>query len=415
MTLIIESIALIILLMLSAFFSGVETAFVSISTLRIHHLVGIKAKNAQLVKKLRDNYQELIITLLIGNNLVNIAASSIATTIAIELFGSKGVGIAIGVMTFIVLVWGEITPKTIAMAQNERICLMTAPIIYWLSIILTPAIKLLEFLTRAIARPTQGKVAPKITEEEIKSAVVLGEIEGEVEEDEREMITNIFEFSDMQVKRIIIPMSRVVSIYEEDTVKKVLPKIHRKRFSRVPVFSKEDKVFKGIVTMKDLTMLAFKAKDDVLVKDVMKPVVFVPDTIYLDDLLRQMQKKKTHMAIVKNDKDIAVGIVTLEDVLEEIVGEIYDETDIEKDLIKQLDDTTYLVKGETNLKEIQQMCKLRIHNKNRQYKTLETVIRNKLKREPKVGDSLTINNAQITIIRNHDRMMQARMRMTKKR
>lgn len=399
--LIIEIITLVALMFGSAFFSGVETAFTSISPATIHRLVENKVENARKLQKLRENYDHLIITLLIGNNLVNIAASSLATVIGLEFFGSNGVGVAIGVMTFIVLVWGEITPKTIAMAKNEKICLMTAPIIKVLYYILMPAVLALEKFTHLISNMfiDKNQIPSHFTEEEIKSAVTLAEKHGDVEEDEKEMIHNIFKFSDLKATNILIPLKDVFWVENEQTIEEIIPKIMRRRYSRVPVFCPKDHEFKGVIHLKDLFKVIAQKDTKKKVKEVMKNVIFIPEDIHLDDLLDIFQSKKKHIAIVKNNHDVVIGIITIEDLLEEIVGDIYDETDFEKDLIKPIknDKNCYLIKGDATLNEMHRICNYHIKNKKKKYKTLESQIRNKLKHDPKVGDTVQLSNAKIKI------------------
>jgi CBS domain containing-hemolysin-like protein len=333
MTLAFNIILLIILIILSAFFAGVETAFVSLSEIRIEHLIEKRKKNAELIKKLRGDYDNLIITLLIGNNLVNISASSIATVIAMDLLKSNSISFAIGIMTLIILIFGEITPKTIAMAKNEVIALNTAKIIAVLQFIFYPIAKALQFVTKIISKAFIKKRKPKptITEEEIKSVINLGEQVGEVEEDEKEMIHNIFRFSDIRAYEIMTPKNKMFSLPEDQSIKESLEEINKMGYSRIPIYNKDNKVT-GIVHIKDILKKLDKNKENIKLKKIKRDILFITKDIEIDELLRKFQKSKSHIAILLDEYGESAGLITIEDLLEEIVGEIYDESD-EKEII----------------------------------------------------------------------------------
>jgi len=320
-------IILVILVFLSAFFSGVETAFVSLSRYRLEYLVDKKVQNAKLVKKLKGNYSKLIITLLIGNNIVNISASALATIVAVDLFGSLGMGVAIGIMTFIILVIGEIFPKNIAMTYNELICLKTVKIINLLQIILYPFVWFFEKMTYLVCKVCKIKVNKKeiVTEEEIKSIINLGHLHGEIEEDEKQMIHNLFRFSDMKAHEAMTPLKNVVYVDEHDLIKKVLPIIVKSGFSRIPIFSNKEVV--GVLYVKEILKLVQKKKLNIRVCEIMHPPLFIKKNMLLDDIFRLFEKERPLIAIVKDRKKV-LGIITMEDLLEQIVGPIYDESDV---------------------------------------------------------------------------------------
>ncbi|MFP4424703.1 MAG: hemolysin family protein [Candidatus Woesearchaeota archaeon] len=397
---IFEILLLVILITGSAFFAGVETAFVSMSNFRLHHLIQKKEKKARLIKKLKDDYDRLIITLLIGNNFVNIGASALATAISINLFGSAGVGIATGVMTFIILVFGEITPKNIAMAHNEKICLMTAPFVNLLVKLFYPLSFIFQHLTRSISGIFPTRKRPEITEDEIKSVINLGEELGEVEEDEREMIYNIFRFSDMKAKDIMVPFDKVFYINEEDPVSKIIPRANRRGFSRIPVFSKKHNSLIGILYIKDILK---NLLTDLTVKELMRPAIFAPEKIFLDNLLRILQKKKVHFAILKKDDGSIAGILTLEDILEEIVGEIYDETDIDKTHIRKVDENNYIIDGNTTIYDLNMICHLRF--KGREYETIENFLKRRLNKELEEKDTYSTKKATMLVESTSKRLL----------
>ena len=272
-----QSFLLLLLIALSAFFSGVETAFVSLSDIRLKHLCEQEKKKSIIrVKRLKENSERLIITILIGNNLVNIAASSIATKVAIDIFQSNGIGIAIGAMTLIILIFGEIIPKNIAMAKNEFIAVLAAPLIQLLEIILFPAIFFLEKTTKFVAKPINNEIAePLITEAEIKSVVNLGEEIGEIEKDERIMIHNIFRFSDLQANEIMTDRTQIFSLDSMSYLKDIAEHIVTNGYSRIPVFEDNSDNIKGILYAKDVLQLLLSKDEDRPIKDLIRPAMII--------------------------------------------------------------------------------------------------------------------------------------------
>jgi magnesium and cobalt exporter, CNNM family len=391
-----HSFILLICIFLSAFFSGVETAFVSISDIRIQHLVEEKKRGVALVKTLKDNYQRLIITILVGNNLVNIAASSIATSIAIEIFESNALGIAVGIMTLVILIFGEIIPKNIAIAKNEMIAIASAPIIQALQYALFPIIKLLEMFTLFISKPFEGEQDPIITESEIKSVVSLGEEAGEVEEDERIMIHNIFRFSDLQVSEIMIDRTRIFSIDAESNLMDVIHDIIQKGFSRIPVYNSDPDNIAGILYIKDILKVFSSNEDNTEIKNLVRPAMFIPETMLLDDLLQEFQKEKIHIALVADEHGGISGLITIEDVLEEIVGEIYDETDKEHIMIRKVGNLKSIVKGEAEIEDVNRELDLGLDEQG-DYETISGFILSHLRHIPEAGEELKIDNAVIRI------------------
>ncbi len=384
---------LLIFLFFSAFFSGSETAFRSLSDIRLQHLIDEKRRGISLVKTLKDNNKRLRITILIGNNLANIAASAIATFIAIDMFHSNAVGIAIGVMTLLILVFCEIIPKNIAMIKNERFTILAAPIIKTLQYLLLPVILFLELLTQAIYKPFEKDASPVITEAEIKNVVSLGEEVGEVEQNEKIMIHNIFRFSDMQVKEIMIDRTQAFYIDSSSSIREVTPEIVSKGFSRIPVYEERKDNVIGILYAKDI----LKAEDkDKNVKEIVRPGMFIPETMFLDDLLREFQKKKIHIAMVADEHGGISGLITIEDLLEEIVGEIYDETDKEQIQIRKINERASVVKGYTEIEKVNEELGLRLSEKE-DYETISGFVLSELRRIPREGDTLKVKNLTIKI------------------
>ncbi len=390
----IEFIILGILVVLSSYFSGVETAFISLGRIRLRTMQDKNSKNVELIKKLKDDPHKLLSTLLIGNNFVNIAGSAIATSIAIEMFGSTGIGIATGIMTVVVLIFGEITPKTIAIAKAEKICSFSAPSIYYLQIILTPFIVLSDMLTRKLTSVFgDQKAGPAVTEEEIKSFINMGEEIGSIEKDEKEMINNIFRMNDIELKEIMVPKSQMVVVDETSSIKDATDLILRTGHSRIPVFRDDKDKIVGILYARDL-MCSNSVRH---VKGIMRSASFVPETKKADSMLQEMQKSKNHMAIAVNEYGDVTGLVTLEDVLEEIVGEIYDETDKVKINIRKSGKNTYLIDGETTIDEIRKVIGPKIKT-SKEYNTISGFILAKLARIPLKGEVLEYKKYQLKVL-----------------
>ncbi len=389
---------LFIFLFFSAFFSGVETAFTSLSDIRIQHLVEQNRKGIRLVKKLSNNRQRLLVTILIGNNFVNITASALATSLAEKLFADNGISIAIGVMTFAILVFGEITPKTLAMAKNETVAIFTAPFIRVLQLVLYPIIMLLEGITNVISRPISGSSNPLlITEAEIKSVVSLGEELGEVEEDEKIMIHNIFRFSDLEAHEIMIDRTMMFVLDAENDFATTVEQFVKKGFSRIPVYEEKIDNVIGVLYIRDVLLAAIDHENEVTIKELLRPAKFIPETMLLDDLLRDFQAEQVHIAMVVDEHGGISGLITIEDILEEIVGEIIDETDKEQVMIRKLDAYRSLVRGQTEIEKVSEELELDLNERD-DYETISGFILSKLRKIPEVGEELAlgVNTIRIT-------------------
>jgi len=393
-----QSFLLLFLIVLSAFFSGVETAFVSLSDIRLKHLCEKKnTKSILRVKRLKEKNERLIITILIGNNLVNIAASSIATKVAIDILNSSGIGIAIGLMTLIILIFGEIVPKNIAMAKNEAIAVFAAPIIQMLQFILLPAIFFLEKLTIFMARPMNNDMLePVITEAEIKSVVNLGEEIGEIETDERIMIHNIFRFSELQANEIMTDRTQMFSLDSDAYLNDVSEEIVSQGFSRIPVYEDQTDNIKGILYAKDVLQHMLSKGEDRPLRDLIRPAMIIPETMLIDNLLREFKKEKVHIAMVVDEHGGISGLITIEDILEEIVGDIYDETDKDEELIRIVDNNKCFVKGETEIEEVNRVMELDL-SEEEDYETISGYILSQLRHIPEVGEELSVDGIVIRI------------------
>ena len=331
MNLTYKIIGLVLLLCLSAFFSSAETALISMSRLRVRHLVKQRKPGAKALKRLKDDPKRLLITILIGNNLVNVSASSLATLIAVDVFASNAVSYAIGIMTFLILVFGEITPKSFATYHNRRFSLFVAEPIWVLSNILYPLVMFFHWITLFFMKifRLEKKKIPLVTEAEIRTIVEIGEDIGAIKKTEEALIKNVFKFDDIEVEDVMKPKSKIFSLEAEKKLKDVIPLILKKPYTRIPVFRKDPENIMGVVNINDILKSYAHKKTDIPLRKIMKRVFFIYGNRKLDVLLKQFLSKNIHIAVVIDENHKLQGIVTLEDVLEELVGEITDEKDME--------------------------------------------------------------------------------------
>jgi len=389
-------IALFVLLGFSAFFSGVETAFFTLSNLKVKHLVKKGVRGAKEVEKLKDSPRKLLVTILIGNNVANIGASALATSIAFEFSLNYAVGITTGIMTLIILIFGEILPKSLATRHNIGISLALAKVIRVIQLILYPVVILFEKLTDVLTfgRDHQG---PLVTEEEIKTYVAVGLEAGQIRQSEKEMIHRIFEFDDMEAKDVMTPRNKMICVSADSKIKIAESAFHERGHSRLPVYKGDLDKIEGFIHLMDAHRLT-PAKKKKPVSTIMRPVLFVPSTKKLDTLLKFFQRKKQHMAIVVDEFGTNMGLVTIEDVLEEIVGEIIDETEKFEPMIKKLTSKSYLIQGRADIDEINQNCNLDLPEDD-SANTISSHILQTIGRIPTQGELLQFPTCTIEI--NH--------------
>ena len=349
-----QLIILLVLLALSAFFSSAETALTTVNKIRLRTLSEAGNKKADRVLRVTENQGKMLSAFLIGNNIVNISASSLATTLAIRIFGSMGAGIATGILTLLILIFGEISPKTMATIKAEKMSLAIAGIIDFLMKVLTPAIfiinKLAEgFLFLLGVRP--GDQMSAMTEEEIRTIVDVGQETGVIEDEERDMIHNLFDFGDAEAKEIMIPRIDMVAIQADAPAEEVLEIFRKEKFTRIPVYEDTTDNIIGILNIKDLLIQDHDA--DFSIRDIMRKPYYTYDHKNTADLFMEMRHNSISLAIVLDEYGSTAGIVTLEDLLEEIVGEIRDEYDTDEvDSIKKLNDREFIVQGLANLDDV---------------------------------------------------------------
>jgi len=386
-----QIVVLFVLLLLSGFFSSAETALFSISKAKAIHLAKEKGYANSLIKKMKDDPHRLLSTILIGNNIVNVGASALATAITINLVASNAVGIATGVMTFLILIFGEIFPKSIATRNNVLIARLVILPLYWLSVFFSPLIFLLNFIPKLTGK-MQKK--PHVTEEELMTFVEVVEEEGGIEEEEKELIENIFEFDDTSASEIMTPRGDmyVINVDEELNLEEVI----RSGFTRIPVIEEDIDHVIGILNIKDLFMHHVSSSEAIDVRKIMSEPYFVPENKKLDNLLQQFKKRKQHIAIIVDEHGGVSGLITLEDALEEIVGEIIDETDKFEPHIVKLQKDEWRVLGKSEIDEVNELIQMSIPD-SREYDTFSGYILDQIGRIPKEKEQIPLGDYMVTV------------------
>ncbi|NLM12159.1 MAG: HlyC/CorC family transporter [Epulopiscium sp.] len=358
--------ALLILLSLSAFFSASETALMSLSKIRLRHMVDEKVKGADIINKLVEESSKLLGSILVGNNIVNIGASALATSLAISLWGDAGVGIATGVMTLLVLIFGEITPKSLAVQNTEKTALKVAKPIYIITIILSPIVNILMTVTNWMIRLFGGnpeKQVSFITEEELKTMVDVSHEEGVLEVDEKKMIYNVFEFGDSQAKDVMTPRTDMIAVEINATYDEIIDLFKKEQFSRMPVYEDNTDNIIGILYIKDLFFFEGN-KDKFNLRQLIRPPFFTYEFKVTSELFAEMRAKRTPMAIVLDEYGGTAGIVTMEDLVEEIVGDIEDEYDDKDEEIQVIKEDEYIVDGSTRIDFLNEMIGTNIESED---------------------------------------------------
>lgn len=351
---IVQIISLIILLLLSAFFSSAETALTTVNKIRMRTLSEAGNKKADSVLRVTDNSGKMLSAILIGNNIVNLSASSIATSLAIKHFGSVGAGIATGVLTLLVLLFGEITPKTKATLNADQMALSYATIIEFLMKLLTPVIFIINKLSLGILfllRVDPNAKDNLMTEEELRTIVDVSQETGVIEHEERDMIHNLFDFGDSEAKEIMVPRIDMTFVSVDASYEEIISIFREDKFTRLPVYEDSTDNIIGILNMKDL--LLCEDIENFSIRDILRKPYFTYEHKNTADLFIEMRKNSISLAIVLDEYGATAGLITLEDLLEEIVGEIRDEYDTDEvDAITKLSDREYMVLGSTSLDDV---------------------------------------------------------------
>ncbi len=328
----IEILVILLLIALSSFFSGSEATLLSVSKIRIRHLADKGNKNARIVLKLLEKPEQFLTAILIGNNIVNIMASILAANAALTIFGEPGIAIAAGAMTLLVLVFGEVFPKTLASRHSEVISLRIARPIMLLISVLSPVVWILTAFVNSLITLLGGKEkvkTPFVTEEIINMLLKVGEKEGTIEKHEREIIHNVFEFSDEKAHGVMTPKESMVCIEESETLDTALALINESGHSRIPVYTKDFDKIVGMIYAKDFLKFRDHELNRIKVHQILRPILVVRAGRKIASMLKELQQKKMNLSVVVDDNMKVIGLVSIEDILEELVGEIFDEYDIE--------------------------------------------------------------------------------------
>lgn len=387
-----QFIILFVLLLLSAFFSSAETALFSISQTRARHMAKDKVRSHQLIKYMKDDPHKLLTTILIGNNVVNVAASAIATSLTIRLSSNYAVGLSTGIMTFLILVFGEVIPKSFAARNNILIAKLTIFPIYWMSILFYPIILFLKFIPQITGKMSK---TPSATEEELITFVEVVEEQGEIKEEEREMIHNVFELDDTNASEIMTPRADMFVVDAKAPLD--LKAIAESGFTRIPVIDGDIDHVVGILNIKDIFMHQATSETPVDVRSIMRPPYFVPENKKLDRMLHQFKARKNHMAIIVDEHGGVSGLITLEDALEELVGEIRDETDKEEPHIVSKKPKEWLVLGKSDIEEVNEKIGMHIPE-TREYDTFSGFILDKIGRIPEEDETFTIDGHKVVVM-----------------
>lgn len=386
---VLQFIFLIVLIALSAFFSSAEPPLTTVNRVRVRTLIDEGNRRAAVLQKVLDNYSKMLSSILIGNNVVNLSASALTTTLAMKLWGNYAVSIATGVLTLVVLLCGEIVPKNAATLNAEKISLAYARIIYYLMKLLTPLIYIVDRLSVGIMillHVDPNKKKDQITESELKTYVDVSHEDGVIESEEREMIYNVFDFSDAVAKDIMIPRIDMSTINVEAGYEELLGVFKEYMYTRIPVYQDDNDNIIGLVNIKDFILV--EDRENFKITDILRDAYYTYEFKKTADLMIEMREKRFNVAFVLNEYGSCVGMITLEDLLEEIVGEIRDEYDADEDeLIQEIGERQYLVEGGMKLDDINDALGTELESED--YDSIGGIIIEILDRMPVPGDEVT--------------------------
>ena len=400
------------LLALSAFFSSSETAMMAVNKIRVRNLADAGLSSAQTLMKVLDNQPKMLSAILIGNNIVNISASSLATILVTRAFGDMYVGVGTGILTLLVLIFGEITPKTSATLYSETMALRFAKPIYMIMQVLTPVIFIVDKLSQGVLRLLHvdpNKKQDAITEDELRTIVEVSHEEGVIESDEKKMIYNVFDLGDANAKDIMVPRVHVTFAEVNNTYEELIAIFREDKFTRLPVYEDTPDNIVGIINMKDL-LLYNKKTETFNIRDIMREPHFTYEYKDISELLVEMRDSTFNIAIVLDEYGEMAGLITLEDILEEIVGEIHDEYDEkEDDMFRQISEQEYIIEGSMNLDDINDRLETDLVSED--YDSLGGFIIEHLDRLPEVGDEVCTDNGIRLIVEALDKNRVESVRM----
>ena len=399
-----QAVAILILIALSSFFSSAETAMTTVNKIRIQSLAEQGNKRAVILEKIISNSPKMLSTVLIGNNIVNMSVSSLMTTLTIKILGNAYVGITTGILTLLILIFGEITPKNLATIHAEKLSLAYSRIIYGLMILLTPVVFIVNKITEGvlvILHVNPDEKANAMTEHELRTLVNVGEKDGVIENEEKQMIYNVFDFGDSTAKDVMIPRIDMTFIDINFSYDELMAVFSEDMHTRFPVYEDNTDNVIGIINMKDLLLYDSK-KSEFQIKDILREAYFTYEYKSISELLVEMRQASFNIAIVLDEYGETSGLITLEDILEEIVGEIHDEYDEnEEENIKAVGKHEYIIEGSTNLDDLNDSLDLNLESED--YDSLGGFIIEKLDRLPKAGDSVSTEEGIRMVVEKLDK------------
>lgn len=398
-SIIIQVVILAVLLMASGFFSASETALMSLSKIRIRHMQDEGIKGAKLVGKLTEDSGKLLSSILVGNNIVNIAATSLSTSLFITILnGPEGVPVATAVMTILVLIFGEITPKTIAANNSEKVAILVSKPIRLILFVLTPVVWIFNIITNIIFKLFGIKTnigQPYITEEELRTMVNVSHEEGVLEIEERQIINNVFQFGDMQAKEAMVQRLDMVCIDSQNSYEEIINLFKEEQFSRMPVYEESVDDVIGIVNIKDVVFLTDDEIENFDIRNYVREAFFTYEFKKITELLEEMKKDKSQMAIVVDEYGGTSGLITIEDLVEEIVGEIEDEYDEEDEDIQVIKEDEYIIDGSKKISEVNDLIGTNLESE--EFDSIGGFIIGHLKRLPEENEVIEVDNVKLCI------------------
>lgn len=385
-------IAIICLVLLSAFFSASETAYSSLNTFRMRHLAKTGDRRAELVLKLAENYDKLLSSILVGNNIVNITAASVGTVFFVKHFQAGGATISTIVITVVVLIFGEISPKSMAKESPERFAMFSAQPLRFLIWLLTPVNFLFSLWKKLLSKLFKSTDDPSITEEELLTIVDEAEQEGAIDDADKQLINSVIEFNDLKAVDIFTPRVDVDAVSKDASLEFIKNVFLNTGYSRLPVYEETIDSIIGVIHLRDFFELS--SKKNKALADILSPVVYITPGILISELLKLLQSSKNHMAVVTDEYGGTLGIVTMEDILEELVGEIWDEHDEIVEEFTLLEDGSYKIVCNTDVDKLFEMFDIESETES---STVSGWIMEQLGKIPEEGDSFNYDNLTVTV------------------
>lgn len=395
----LQGLIVIGLLALSAFFSSAETAMMTVNKIRVRNLAEAGLSHAVVLEKILSNQPKMLSAILIGNNIVNISASSLMTVLVTDVLGNKYVGIGTGVLTLLVLIFGEITPKTSATIYSETLSLKFAKPIYLIMQVLTPLIVVVDVLSKGVLKMIHvdpNKKQDAITEDELRTIVEVSHEEGVIESEEKKMINNVFDFGDAVAKDIMVPRIDMVMVDAEASFGELMELFQKERFTRIPVYEENTDNVIGIVNMKDFILFDHEKEKNFSIRDYLRQPLYTYEYKKTAELMLEMRKTFNNIVIVLDEYGATAGLITLEDMLEEIVGEIRDEYDQdEEDEVKETGPDEYLVNGSTKLDDLNDRLGLELQSED--YDSIGGLVIGLLDHLPEEGEKVDYENLHLKV------------------